>query len=769
MEHVTLDHERLRVVIDGRTGALRDITHRSAGLSLISEPATAARHPFAIVMVDGAIRRDWIACAIDAVAEQAHTVAIRWILDDDLQLSVQLSLDATSGELQCTVELRNPNKLPIAAVAYPYLAGIGRLGDAPDKDELVHPYATGFRVRNPLDTLPPVASETEGQQPVVLGLYPEGFSGSTMQFMAYSAVGSGGFYVATEDGGCRGKWLNFYRHPDGDLRLAIWHSPTDYADRRDVMPGYRTVLAPLGGGTWYDAADRYKAWALTQSWVARGPLWSRDDRPRWLFEAVGLCTFGINPRYNRVRWLSEIDRIAGTPVLHLLGPNWSKSGTDYMGTLPGGLADRFPVEFNQDNLDVIRHNGDYLIPFQFDLLFGRGEGLADAGAGAEALQVFPTVKLSRDAYDFPFLCPTSPFARELHVAHDRMLVEEAHVDGVYYDISLHNVRHICLSAAHGHEPGDTVALTTAYREMLAETAAAMRAAAVSGPSLRREAIPQGTEMINEQMIPVIAFYQARAEASPAAPFEAVPFRELIKRGVAEKIPLFAYVYHEYGPPRLDGWAKLSREQGDYVYFVLGRIFLQGGLIELNYEFSALEDVDGHSDTATEHYFLFDDRHYAIDPALAEFIGRLARARIGRANRYLAYGAMLKPAPLVIDGDQELALDYFLYNCAQTWSDYEDRGTMVVPAVLQVAWRYREESVAWLLLNLAPDARAVHLELTAPAIGPTASTWRLSRHQEGEASQELGHLNARRTVTLTLPSRCPVMIEAVPSSSDAATG
>jgi len=753
---VTLACERLRVVVDGTTGALREVVHAPAGLSLIAQPDVAAQHPFMIVFADGTTLRTWQDCTVRPGQDQTEE-AVEWALDHDLALTVRLRLDAASGELRGAATLENPQGLPVAAVAYPYIAGIGRLGDAPEADELTHPYATGFLVRNPLDHLPPVASETKGQQPVVLGLYPEGFSGSTMQFMAYSAVERGGFYAATEDSAGREKWLNFYRHPDGDLRLAIWHSPGDYAARRDVRPDYPTVLAALDGGTWYDAAERYKAWALTQPWTARGPLWSRDERCRWLLEDVGLCTFGVNPRYNRAPWLAEIDRIAGTPALHLLGPNWPKAGSDYMNNHPGGLEDWFPARFHQENLALIRRNHDYLVPFEFDLLFGHGEGRADEAAGDAALQVVPRPTFSRDAYDFRFLCPTTPFLRHLHAARDRTLVEDYHVDGVYYDISVNNVRHNCLSPAHGHEPGDTVTLTTAYRDLLAATAAAMREAAGG------DVIPQGTEMINEQMLPVVAFYQARAEASPAAPFEAGPFRELIKARHAEKIPLFAYVYHEYGPVRLDGWAKLSREQGDFVYFVLGRVFVQGGLIELNYEFSALEDLGEERDTAAEHYYLFDDRRYTIDPALAEFVARLARARTGRANRYLAYGSMRGPASLMVRGEQELELDYFLYTCGKPQAEYEDRGTMRVAAVLQVAWRYHEESAAWLLLNIAPDERTVRLTLDPPSLGSSQpSLWRLTAYQEGETSRELGRLSDRRTINLTLPSRSPILIEAMPA-------
>ena len=759
MGHPSLEHPRLRLVVDGTTGALRAIEHRAAGLSLIADPERAAQHPFMVIMADGTILRDWQGC--DVRPDGAAAIDVRWSLDRGIQLQARLQLDGAGGDLRLTMALRNAEGLPVAALAYPYLAGIGRLGATPAEGvELVHPYATGFLVRNPLESLPPVLSETAGEQPVVLGLYPEGFSGSTMQFMAYGVPGRGGFYLATEDGEGREKWLNAYRHPDGDMRMAIWHAPGDYATNRDVSPPYATILAALDGGSWYDAAERYRAWALAQQWAARGPLWTRDDRPRWLFEQIGLCTFGINPRHDRTPWIAEIDRIAGTPVMHLLGPSWPKAEANYQNSLPGGLADWFPARFDPANLALIRANGDYLVPFEFDLLFGQGDGKADEAAGAQVRQTFPTPTLSRDAYDFPFLCPVAPFTRELHVARDRTLVAEHGVDGVYYDISVNNVRHTCLADGHGHASGDATAVSASYRMLLAETAAAMRAAAGG------RTVPQGTEMVNEQIIPYSWFYQGRAEASPAATFEAGPFRDLIKDGRAEKIPLFAYVYHDYGPLRMDGWAKLSREQGAYVYFVLGRVFLQGGLIELNYEFSPLEDLEDRRDVPAEHYWPFDERRHAIDPEIADFVGRLARARVGVANRYLAYGAMCRPAPLVVEGDPTLDLAYFHYNMAQTWEGYEDRGVVTVPTVLQVAWRYRDEGVAWLLLNLAAEPRRVRLDLDPPSSARHPSgSWHLALVRQGAPPEDLGGLDERRTVALTLPPRQPVMLEAVVSGRD----
>ena len=389
MEHLCLENARLRIVVDSNTGALRQLEHRSAALSLICRSRPGICTPF----YGYSHRRH-----PDPCLAFLHTGA-----DDGRRGPGTLGArpgpgstgDAAAGfriPASCAARSRceTPRNCRWQRWLIPYLAGIGRLGDVPERDELVHPYATGFLVRDPFGTLPPIVSEVAGEQPVLLGLYPEGFSGSTMQFMAYNAAGRGGFYLAAEDGAGHEKWLNFYRHSDGDLRMSLWHSPTDQADHRDVLPSYTIVLAALDGGSWYDAADRYKAWAVTQHWTAQGPLWARDDRPQWLLERVGACTFGINPRHDRTPWLTEIDRIAGTPLLHLLGPSWARSEADYQNNLPGGLGDWFPARFHPANLALIREHGDYMIPFEFDFLFGSGDDRADAAAGAQARQTFPT-------------------------------------------------------------------------------------------------------------------------------------------------------------------------------------------------------------------------------------------------------------------------------------------------------------------------------------------------------------------------------------------
>ena len=97
--------------------------------------------------------------------------------------------------------------------------------------------------------------------------------------------------------------------------------------------------------------------------------------------------------------------------------------------------------------------------------------------------------------------------------------------------------------------------------------------------LRREAgkpIPLGAEMMNEIYLPYLDFYQARAWGQPCSTLETWPFREQIRSGQVRMIPLFDYVYHEYGAVRMDGWGKLVNEIGSLFYHTVAKVYLWGG-------------------------------------------------------------------------------------------------------------------------------------------------------------------------------------------------
>jgi hypothetical protein len=575
-----------------------------------------------------------------------------------------------------TLAAANEGGATIDRIEYPIIAGIGRLG-GPGQDELVHSHATGMLFRDPLDLF---EADPENRRRLRRSPYPEGFHGSTMQMMAYYARDRGGFFVGTEDAGAAIKELDLFKEGDA-LCATVVHKAPIHRPGLGFAPDYPVVLAGLDEGSGWAAGDRYRRWALGQPWAQSQP------RRSSLREQVGICTFGINARFDRSAWLDAFRGIAGTPVFHVLGPNWPNFGQDYQNNLPRGRDDWFPARFDRANLEAIRRNGDFWAPFEFDLLCNESPELPDPVLASRLVPKPDEPNAS--AVRFPFMCAATDYWHDLHVWRDATLVAEHGCDALYYDISVSNLLPQCLAAGHRHAPGAGTAIVDAFRAMYRDTNEAMARA-------RGGHVPSGTEVISECFLREFDFYQARAEATPLAPFEVDVFRDWITRGRAEKIPLFAYVFGERGPVRMDGWAKLAGEAGELFYWTAARVLLNGGLLQLNYEFSNLEDIAGHSEDADQHYYPFEPRRYAVDREKAAFVGQVARARVGPANPLLARGRMLPPpkveAPTV-------ELDYFLYNCF-TWLKHDqERGSMSVPAVLATAWRHGDRT-AWLLANVS---------------------------------------------------------------------
>ncbi len=746
---IVLGNARLRVWLDRATGRIMAVHNVPRDLDLVS--AVLDTPPWRLeVQPEGR----WIegfasfSCSVDDGGSGGQRATLRWETEAGIAVISKVTVPVDEPAMFLTIAVENRSGLAIDKIEYPIVTGIGPLGARRLPTALVHSQGTGFLFRDPLATFLPEEGPRQGLR---FSPYPEGFNGSTMQFMAYYAEERGGFYFATRDAGKAMKWYNFYKDiSSGLLTASFMHQAPHVAPGLSFAPDYPVEISALFEGTWYEAAERYKAWAIRQPWTEQGPLSERAERPKWLHEDIGICTFGINAAHDRSEWLDAFHHAAGTPVFHILGPNWARSGQDYMGTLPGGaVSDWVPGRFSQANLETIRRNGDRWAPFEFDLL------CSNSGSRPEPVlqcrQVLPAGKYSFDRYTFPFMCPATPFWHDLHVARDARIVAEHDPDAIYYDISLNNVLMACRSRHHPHHPGGGQEIADAYARMLADTKAEM--ARVAG-----RPVPMGTEMVAELVIPFVDFYQARAEASPASSFEADFWRKWLIEGKVEKIPLFAYVYHEYGPLRMDGWGKLSLELGDIFYWIASRVVLWGGLFELNYEFSPLEVLGGHPDDPAEHYYPFDRRDYGIDPEKLAFLAEVAHTRTGWARDYLAYGTMRRPPALNV---APVTLSYFLYNCGKGLPHYEERGTITVPGVICSAWSYGREKAAILMANLHADAQTVEILIEPRNYGLEGSqaTRLCCIGRSGEVV--LGRVAEAQTVSLSLPPRQIVGLEMRP--------
>ena len=672
----------LRIEVDETTGHIVGVWNLARDIGLMARSPDGP--PFRLTTAE---LGDAIAITGFSAERTADGLDLRWTTDRSVVVRSRVAVRGDAITLHVVVE--DPGQLTVDRIEYPILDGIGRLAGR-GRDTLVHSHATGMLFHDPVDLLD---ADPDNHRRLRWSPYPTGFAGSTLQCLGYIGAGQGGFLVTTEDPDGQLKWFSV--HGDGTaLTMSVTHKVPIETPGAAFDPGYPVVLGALLEGTWTEVGDRYRAWMLRQPWAVPA-----SPPTAWLREAVGISTFGINARHDRSAWLDAIHAMAGTPVFHVLGPNWAQAGQDYQGHLPGRMEDWFPAVFDPANLATIERNGDRWAPFEFDLLASDPEDRR--GAVAAARMAHHDGDLGRsDAgiLRMPVMCPATTYWHDFHVERDARLIREHGPDALYYDISVNNMLPQCLATGHGHPPAAGAPIGDAYARMYRDTSAAMDAAA-------ERHVPVGAEVISERYAAAFDFFQGRAWSGPYAPFEAHPFRDWVVDGRAETIPLLTYVLGERAPLRLDGWAKLSVESGDLFYWVAANVVLDGGLLELNYEFSGLEDLDDRQDDPSEHYYPFESRRYGIDPDKASFVGMVARARTGPAGPFLARGR-LRPTPVVEAPPVTLA--YHAYNAGSGHDGRLDDGAMTVPSARAAAWELDGRTM-WLVANLLPASQEVLVE------------------------------------------------------------
>jgi len=679
MKKKILEDKYVRFAVSAMDGSIMELTDVQHEIQYIQKGMTV--DAFRVETEDGVIRdfREF------SCEKKGHRLILHWMIDQTLDLHADISLH--DGELSFWANIHNRGKTIVKSAEWPILGNVGSLGD---ESTLIHPFATGILIRNPLSLF------TEEQPGIRHAPYPESFSGASMQFFAYYGNQSGMILMAKDADGHQ-KWLNFYKNGntlEATHRFGYEHLNPGNECRMDYI-----VSVQMFEGDWYDAADLYKAWAVRQPFTPKKTVCRHH--PEWLYREVGLATFGINSRHDRTLWLKKYHDDLGLSIFHILGPDWPAEGQDFKGNKPGGLRDWFPTAFNPDNLRVIRENGDYWAPFEFDFLVATDK--SNAQTIQKNLQVFPTEALSIDDYSFTMLCPATAYTQAFHRDRDVRVWQSAQPDAFYYDISANNLIKTCVSDRHDHDVGGGKELSDAYNNIYEDTKNALASTADTY-------VPLGAEMINEYHLNQLDYYQARAWAQPASTLEFWPFREWLKSGRAEIIPLFSYVYHEYGAVRLDGWGKLVDQLSDIFYLTVAKTYLWGGLYEINHEYSPMETIDDTENGSEEHYASFDKRNYAYNKNRMAYIKQFAMLRSGVGNAYLSYGEMIKP-PVV--RSPRIRLNWFHYNHTQEVNTYNDRGCIESDAVICAAYRsVDDDTIAVFLSNVDDEIHTIPVSFDA---------------------------------------------------------
>lgn len=721
---LTLENAAVRLVLSGETGQIVELHDKQRDRAYMKN---GEKLPAFRVATTGDMHAEEAEFALEALSDE-HC-RLTWRMEKaTLEADITLLADGVSFQAR----LINGDSSYIRAFEYPIL---GTLADYGRKGYLAHSYATGVLFQDPQSCLP----STGGLRYTP---YPEGFSGATMQFFTYYEEGKGGLYFAALDGDAHQKWLNAYTE-QGGLVASHMTGFEEIGSNVTIDMPYDFQIRFLGGGGWQEAAALYKPWALGQAWSRRGLASARGDdaKPTWLLEDVGYTTFGVNAGADRTLWLNQYRLDIGEKAFHILGPDWTNTQQNFYNSVPGDLEDWLPIKLDKANIDNIREGGDYYALFEFDFLVGLDK--SNPKKLMSHLQKYPSPTYSHDGYTFNMLCPADPFTQEFHREKNVGMMQQGNMDAMYYDISANNLIKICLSDKHGHTPGGGQEITEGYQALYADTQKALNEEA-------GRYIPLGTEMINETLLGELDYYQARAWAQPSSTLETWPFRRQMQNGTAQMIPLFDYVYHELGIVRLDGWGKLVEETGDYFHHIVSRVYLWGGLYEINHEYSPMELLDGKENSPEEHYFRFDPQSNAYSAERAAYVGQFAAARTGLANPYWAYGRMAAMPDIEIP---RVYASWYHYNHGQGDSSYKAAGNIKTPAVLTSAYQAQDGAYALFLSNAHDKAHTLTFELSREtlALPEGAKTVRLITGFDQDTPEivDFGMLDGEEAMTISV--------------------
>jgi len=751
----TIRSKGLSIQLDASTGTIYRLTNRLTGLSITLAGSRApccalilndgrclapsGEKPFELSSKKGACKLsfnfDTVGCEVDiAVSEgPAAGLAFRMVLQDREGSNVK-------------------------AVVFPILSGITTLGPRAEDDYLAHPSAGGLLISNPLENLRPDRVDHYRER-FEHSEYPDGFYGCPLQFMTLYDSKKGGFYFACHDPTNTAKELNFFaprtkRYLDMNF---VSFLPGTLRGQAGPRPRFRfpIVIAPVKEGSWYEAANIYRRWATSggpgaPSWCRNGPKRNQPEAlcARWLQERVGVATFGLSCRKDQSRWLTALHEHIRAPALHILGFDWEtidNSASD------AGYEDWERHWVNPANVAAIRKNGDYLALFKVDMWLSTAArdytrlGSADTG---HHFVDGGRVKA--------WMCPASDVWSRFYIWRDKMMVSSADVrcDALYNDISVCNAAPLsCLNEGHNHPVGGKGGwIIEAYRRLL------QRSHNACSKVRRGRRVPIGTEVIIENLIDVVDFCHSRAMAGVQGAFEWAGD----PAGKTVKIPMFDYVYHEYGPVRIDGFAKLSRRFGDIFYLIAARTYLWGALLELNYEFSAPERFEGL--TGPTYYVSYDswlnlrEESHPL-PACSDylaFLRRMITARLRFGRDFLCWGKMVRPLALR-SAVPKIALAFNHFNVFPG-HDTARSGVVWADAVVSSAWRYKDR-LGFFFANISKKNLTIECAFDPSEYDFPPQYLLLQRSRLKAASK--GKKSGKTTIHTQVPARDVILLEIRP--------
>ncbi len=265
-------------------GGITHLTHLASGRAYLDQSGfvpplyalTTKRDPFqASKRVRSALEAVTLNTSLSTV-DGVQKLSIVAEHCDGITVEAIIEMPVAAGGPRFSAEVLNTGTEAVQSLRYPQLSVKLSLGETSTDDTIVVPFFEGYLVRDPALNAPKTM-DSDMRHPGRL----------SMQMMAYydSEEPDAGLYFATNDSTGHFKRMGFERietSPSAEaLFFSFLHSTAESSGNGLRMP--YDVIVDSFTGDWYDAADRYKAWAIQQPW-ASVLLADRVDVPEWLYD-----------------------------------------------------------------------------------------------------------------------------------------------------------------------------------------------------------------------------------------------------------------------------------------------------------------------------------------------------------------------------------------------------------------------------------------------------------------------------------------------------
>ena len=593
------------------------------------------------------------------------------------------------------------DKFVLWSVDYPILS-LAPIGEKTD-DVLSVPLRWGYANENPFDETGSLFSY-EGLQS---GKSCPGWMG--MQYFAlYSKTTKTGLMHFINDDGINFK--NYYITPeDSRLETFIQNFPSNIGRETSSYRLQYEITTFFIKGDWYDAAKRYRQWALKRKWCDRGRIIDRKDVPDWEKRnpIVFVARTGGYPENRKVNLgkiesIVELKKYFGVPAT-TLWYGWQHCDLKHTKypTIKGAGAGRYhnsnvhngcyfpPVNGFGEMVARLRENDIKPVVFVSSLLFDSANpNAAEAKPNVVRNEFGELVDYSKGYKGFWAMCRDTEWQQRSVASTSLELFEKWGVKGIYLDCQgLNSQRWMCFARNHHHDIGGGTTFSEGNVKLAEMT--------------RRTLAAKGFDF---------TLHNENGGEDSLISVDTKLFHNNLQNG---RVPLYAAVYHDY---QLSYGRKLQLTDGletkDPINIMIaGNLFINGAQI------GRIESLGSKGALRK----LLNEKHYFAK--VLRFIKKLARYKYA-GWKYLNVGEMKRPPNI---------------HCADTVRTAIYRlGAVTKPALMGSCWKHpHKDKYAVVLVNISEKTQKYDFKIGKETFGALMDgEWRIDEMNEDGATKFL---------------------------------